>query len=140
MDYSERMLRAEISKIPDGEYHAEGWLDDDGKNRDRPLKVTVTVRIEGSDITIDLTGSADEVETGFNVPFEGSLLVACYYVVRTLLLDETAFEEFIPQNEGIFRPVKVIAPKGSIFNPNFPHSPPDRPSTAAFPVQTPSRR
>lgn len=122
MDYSERMLRAEIEKLPDGEYHSEGWLDDDGKNRDVPLKVNVTVRIEGSDITIDLTGSADEVETGYNVPFEGSLIVACNYIVRTLLLDEVAFEEFIPQNEGIFRPVKVIAPKGSIFNPNFPRA------------------
>jgi N-methylhydantoinase B/oxoprolinase/acetone carboxylase alpha subunit len=122
MDYSERMLRAEIEKLPDGEYHSEGWLDDDGKNRDVPLKVNVTVRIEGSDITIDLTGSADEVETGYNVPFEGSLIVACNYIVRTLLLDEVSFEEFIPQNEGIFRPVKVIAPKGSIFNPNFPRA------------------
>ena len=122
MDYSERMLRAEIEKLPDGEYHSEGWLDDDGKNRDVPLKVNVTVRIKGSDITIDLTGSADEVETGFNVPFEGSLVVACNYIVRTLLLDEVAFEEFVPQNEGIFRPVQVIAPKGSIFNPNFPRA------------------
>jgi N-methylhydantoinase B/oxoprolinase/acetone carboxylase alpha subunit len=122
MDYSERMLRAEIEKVPDGEYHAEGWLDDDGKNRDVPLKVNVTVRIEGSDITIDLTGSAPEVETGYNVPFQGSLIVACNYIVRTLLLDEVAFEEFIPQNEGIFRPVKVVAPKGTIFNPNFPRA------------------
>ena len=122
MDYSERMLRAEIEKLPDGEYHADGWLDDDGKNRDVPLKVNVTVRIQGSDITIDLTGSADEVETGFNVPFEGSLVVACNYIVRTLLLDEVAFEEFVPQNEGIFRPVHVVAPKGSIFNPNFPRA------------------
>ena len=122
MDYSERMLRAEIAKLPDGEYHSEGWLDDDGKNRDQPLKVNVTVRIEGSDITIDLTGSAPEVETGFNVPFEGSCIVACNYIVRTLLLDEVTFQEFVPQNEGIFRPVKVVAPKGTIFNPNFPRA------------------
>lgn len=122
MDYSERMLRAEIEKVPDGEYHAEGWLDDDGKNRDQHLKVNVTVRIQGSDVTIDLTGSAPEVETGFNVPFEGSLVVACNYIIRTLLLDEVTFEEFIPQNEGIFRPIKVIAPKGTIFNPNFPRA------------------
>ena len=122
MDYSEWMLRQEIEKIPDGDYHSEGWLDDDGKNRDQHLKVNVTVRIRGSDVTIDLTGSAPEVETGFNVPYEGSLLVSCYYIIRTLLLDEVAFEEFIPQNEGIFRPVKVIAPKGTIFNPNFPRA------------------
>ncbi len=122
MDYSERMLRAEIAKVPDGEYHAEGWLDDDGKNRDVPLKVNVTVRVSGSDITIDLAGSAAEVETGFNVPFEGSLVVACNYIIRTLLLDEVAYEEFIPQNEGIFRPITVEAPKGTIFNPNFPRA------------------
>ncbi|NKC13245.1 MAG: hydantoinase B/oxoprolinase family protein [Gammaproteobacteria bacterium] len=122
MDYSERMLRAEIEKLPDGEYHAQGWLDDDGKNRDQPLKVNVTVRVKGSDITIDLTGSAPEVETGFNVPYEGSLIVACNYIVRTLLLDEAVLEEFVPQNEGIFRPVQVIAPKGTIFNPNFPRA------------------
>lgn len=122
IDYSERMLRAEIEKVPDGEYHAEGWLDDDGKNHGVPLKVNVTVRINGSDVEIDLTGSAPEVETGYNVPFEGSLIVACNYIVRTLLLDEATLEEFIPQNEGIFKPVKVIAPKGSIFNPNFPRA------------------
>ncbi len=122
MDYSERRLRAEIEKVPDGDYHAESWLDDDGRNWGRRLKVNVTVRVRGSDVTIDLTGSADEVETAFNVPFEGSLLVACYYVIRTLMLDEAMSEEFIPQNEGMFRPVSVVAPKGSIFNPNFPRA------------------
>jgi N-methylhydantoinase B/oxoprolinase/acetone carboxylase alpha subunit len=122
MDYSEWRLRAEIEKIPDGAYYAESWLDDDGRNWGKPLKVAVTVRKGGSEITIDLTGSADEVETGYNVPFEGSLKVACYYIVRTLLLDEATIEEFVPQNEGMFRPVHVVAPKGCIFNPNFPRA------------------
>lgn len=122
MDYSERRLRAEIEKIPDGDYYAESWLDDDGRNWGKPLKVAVTVKKRGSEITIDLSGSADEVETGYNVPFEGSLKVACYYIVRTLLLDETTIQEFVPQNEGMFRPVHVVAPKGSIFNPNFPRA------------------
>jgi N-methylhydantoinase B len=122
MDYSERRLRAEIAKIPDGDYHAASWLDDDGRNWGRQLKVNVTVRKRGTEITIDLTGSADEVETGYNVPFEGSLHVACYYIVRTLLLDEFGSGEFIPQNQGMFRPVQVVAPKGSIFNPNFPRA------------------
>ena len=44
--------------------------------------------VEGDEITIDLTGSNPEVPTGYNVPFEGSLLVSCYYAVRTILLDE----------------------------------------------------
>ena len=48
--------------------------------------------------------------------------VACYYIVRTLMLDEVLSEEFITQNSGMFRPVTVVAPKGSIFNPNFPRA------------------
>jgi N-methylhydantoinase B/oxoprolinase/acetone carboxylase alpha subunit len=122
MDYSERRLRAELAKIPDGDYGAESWLDDDGRNWNKPLKVKVTVKKRGSDVTIDLTGSSPEVETGYNVPFEGSVQVGCFYIIRTLMLDEVTNGEFIPQNQGMFRPVHVEAPKGSIFNPNFPRA------------------
>ena len=78
--------------------------------------------VKGDEIMIDLTGSHPEVQTGYNVPFEGTLLVAAYFVVRTILLDEATFPEHVPQNEGIFRPVKVVAPKGTIYNPNFPRA------------------
>ena len=123
MDYSERMLRAEIAKIPDGTYGpVVGWLDDDARNRDVPLRVETRVIVEGDSITIDLTGSNLEVPTGYNVPFEGTLLVAAYFVVRTILLDEATAPVQVPQNDGIFRPVQVIAPKGTIFNPNFPRA------------------
>ena len=123
MDYSERMLRAEIEKIPDGVYTAPtAWLDDDARNRGVQLRVETSIIVEGDSITIDLTGSNAEVPTGFNVPFEGSLLVAAYYVIRTLLLDEVLIAEHVPQNDGIFRPVTVIAPKGTIYNPRFPRA------------------
>ena len=122
MDYSERRLREAISEIPDGDYVSESWLDNDGRNFDVPLKVRVTVKIQGDGVTIDLTGSADETATAFNVPFEGSLKVACYYAVRTLLLDQAVLEDFVPQNDGMFRPVNVEAPLGSIFNPRFPRA------------------
>jgi N-methylhydantoinase B/oxoprolinase/acetone carboxylase alpha subunit len=123
MDYSEGMLREQIAKIPDGEYVAPtAWLDDDARNRGRRLRVETKVVVQDDSITIDLTGSEAEVPTGFNVPFEGSLLVGAYYAVRTLLLDETTFPEHVPQNDGVFRPVEVIAPKGTIFNPNFPRA------------------
>jgi N-methylhydantoinase B len=123
MDYSERMLRKEISKIPDGEYAAPtAWLDDDARNRGTRLRVETKVVVEGDGITIDVTGSNAEVPTGYNVPFEGSLLVGAYYAVRTLLLDEVTYPDFVPQNDGVFRPVNVIAPKGTIYNPNFPRA------------------
>ena len=120
MDYTERVLRQRIAEIPDGEYRAEGFLDDDGRNRDVRLPVKVCVRVQGDGIEIDLTGSADQVETGFNVPFEGSTKVACFCAIRSLLLDAETSEIKVPSNQGSFRPINVIAPKGSIYNPNFP--------------------
>ena len=120
MDYTERVLRERIAAIPDGEYHAEGFLDDDGKNRGVRLPIKVCVRVNGDGIEIDLTGSADQVETAFNVPFEGSTKVACFCAIRSLLLDAETSEIKVPSNQGSFRPINVIAPKGSIYNPIFP--------------------
>ena len=86
------------------------------------LRVETKVIVDGDHITIDLTGSNAEVPTGYNVPFEGSLLVGAYFAIRTLLLDQDRLDEPVPQNDGIFRCVSVVAPKGSIFNPNFPRA------------------
>ena len=120
MDYTERVLRQRIAAIPDGEYRAEGFLDDDGKNRDVRLPIKVCVRVKGDDIEVDLTGSSKQVETAFNVPFEGSTKVACFCAIRSLLLDAVTSDVKVPSNQGSFRPVKVIAPKGSIYNPIYP--------------------
>lgn len=121
MDYSEEMLRKEIEKIPDGVYKAPtGWLDDDGKNYGERLRIETKVIVEGNNLTVDLTGSSPQVETAYNVPFSGSTLPATYTIIRAILLDEAISEVFIPQNSGIFRPINVIAPLGSIWNPKFP--------------------
>jgi 5-oxoprolinase (ATP-hydrolysing) len=122
-DYSEEMLRREIEKVPDGVYEAPVALfDNDGQTLDRPLPIHTKVIIEGSNLTVDLEGTHPEVPTGINVPFEGSTQMAAYFTARSIFMDEATYEEFIPQNEGMFRPVKVKAPKGSLFNPNFPRS------------------
>ncbi len=121
--YSERMLRQEIAKVPDGVYGPEeGWLDDDGRNRETQLPVRVKVIVEGDELTIDLTGSSDEVPTGYNCPYEGTTVSAMTFIARMIFLDEEAYPVFVPQNEGMLRPIKVIAPKGSIFNPNYPRA------------------
>jgi 5-oxoprolinase (ATP-hydrolysing) len=123
MDYSEQMLRREIAKVPDGEYETDvGYLDDDGENRGKKLPVKVKVIIEGDEITYDLTGSSDEVPTGYNAPFEGTTVSAMSFITRMLFLDEVTQPVYVPQNEGMMKPINVIAPKGSIFNPNFPRS------------------
>jgi len=123
MDYSERMLRQEIAGIPDGEYETDvGYLDDDGVNRNVKLPVKVKVVKQGDEIIYDLTGSSAEVPTGYNVPFEGTTFSSMAFITRMIFLDEVIYPTFVPQNEGMTRPLRVIAPKGSIFNPNFPRS------------------
>ena len=117
MDYAETMLRKRIAAIPDGEYRAEGYLDDDGRNRGKRLPVKVCVRVIGDSIEVDLTGSADQTQTAYNVPFEGSTKVAAYAAFRKLLLDAATSETRVPSNQGSFRPISVTAPRGSIFNP-----------------------
>jgi 5-oxoprolinase (ATP-hydrolysing) len=122
-DYSERMLRSEIEKLPDGEYTAPVALfDNDGQTLDRPLPIHTKVIVEGSNLIVDLEGTHPEVPTGINVPFQGSTQMAAYFTVRSIFMDEATYHEFIPQNEGMFRPITVRAPKGSLFNPTFPRS------------------
>ncbi|ASN51183.1 hydantoinase B/oxoprolinase family protein [Sinomonas sp. R1AF57] len=121
IDYSEKMLRAEIAKVPDGVYETEvGYLDDDGKNYGEKLPIKVKVIIEGDEITYDLTGSSPQVPTAYNCPFEGTTVSAFTFITRMIFLDEVAHKVFVPQNEGMLKPVKVIAPEGTIFNPTYP--------------------
>ncbi|MFJ4441036.1 hydantoinase B/oxoprolinase family protein [Pseudomonas sp. NPDC089422] len=120
IDYAETIMRQQIAQIPDGDYRAEGYLDDDGRNRERRLPVVVTVKVRGDALEVDLTGSAAQTETAYNVPFEGSCKVAAYAAFRKLLLDAATLPSPVPSNEGSFRPISVVAPLGTIFNPVFP--------------------
>ncbi|MBI5446437.1 MAG: hydantoinase B/oxoprolinase family protein [Deltaproteobacteria bacterium] len=107
--HSERMIRHAIAAIPDGVYTAEDYLDDNGIDHDRPVPVKVTITVEGDEITIDFTGSAPE-QRG---PMNGlliSTLAAARVGVKALTVPE------LPGNEGFNRPIKVVAPEGSIFN------------------------
>jgi 5-oxoprolinase (ATP-hydrolysing) len=121
IDYSERMLRQEIAKIPDGVYETEvGYLDDDGRNYGKKLPIAVKVIVQGDEITYDLTGSSEQVPTAYNCAFEGTTVSAFTFITRMMFLDEVAFPVFVPQNEGMLKPLKVIAPEGTIFNPKYP--------------------
>lgn len=120
IDYLERLLRTEVAKIPDGEYHAEGWLDDDGITRGVPERIGVKVIVAGDEITVDLTDSPAQRPNSLNTPFGGSTCVGVYSLFRTLLLDAALTEQYIPSNSGAFRPITVVAPEGTIFNPKFP--------------------
>lgn len=122
-DNSERLMRAQIAKLKDGTYTATGHVDgflgsDDPALKNLPVKVTVTVA--GSDLTIDLAGTAPQVAGhAINMPFVGTVDVAIWLTLRSILLDTEVFGN-IPQNDGLYRPIKITAPRGCIANPVFP--------------------
>jgi N-methylhydantoinase B len=110
---AEILTRNAIAKIPDGRYHFADYLDNDGINLDRRIKIEATVTIHGSDLTVDLTGSDPQVSGPLNcVP--ASTLAAIYYVIK-VVIDPT-----IPNNAGCYRPIEVILPEGSIVNARPP--------------------
>jgi len=123
LDYSERLMRAAIERLPDGDYRAttyiDGYLDDaDAARKDLPISVTITVR--GSELTVDLAGTAPQVvDRPINMPFEGTVDVAIWLTLRSILLDSAVYGH-IPQNSGLTRPITIVAPLGTLANPIFP--------------------
>ena len=112
LDYTERFTRAEIAKLPKGTWRFVDYLDGDGIDPG-PIKFVATVTIAEQDLTIDFTGTAPQVRGAINCvyPFTLSTALAC---VRSIV------DLSIPNNSGYFRPIKVIAPEGTIVNPRRP--------------------
>lgn len=114
IEYSNRRMAATIEAMPDGIFRGSGWIDSDGYSAfDIPINVAVT--ISGSRATVDFEGTGPQAEGGMN----GSR-------ATTLTSGRVPFLYFadadIPQNQGCFEPIEVIAPAGSIANPRFPAS------------------
>jgi N-methylhydantoinase B len=122
MDYSDRMLRREIERLPDGTYSAEGRLDgfvDDPDPGHKNLLIAVAVTIDGSEVTVDLTGTSPQIEKPINMPFEGTVDIAVWMTLRSILLD-SATHDPVPTNSGLFRAISITAPEGCLANPRFP--------------------
>jgi N-methylhydantoinase B len=111
-NYAELVMRAEIESLPDGCYTFTDFIDGLGKDPEAiALKVKIT--IEGNGITVDWTGTSPQVKGAINAP--GPFIYSATYLALRCLV-QTA----IPNAEGYMRPIKVIAPPGSIVNPDFP--------------------
>ncbi|TAK13717.1 MAG: hydantoinase B/oxoprolinase family protein [Acidobacteria bacterium] len=107
-DYTERVVRAAIAKIPPGVYEFEDALDDDGFGSG-PVAIRARITVKGGRATIDFTGSAPQVTGSVNANF-AITLSACLYAFRCLV------DEDVLYNAGVARPLTVIAPAGSIVN------------------------
>ena len=111
--HSEREMRAAIRTVPSGRYEAEDFYDDFGRDT-APLRVRVAVIVDDDEITVDFTGSSEQTASGINSPFNYTLAYT-WHTVKSALVQST-----IPQNAGTMRPIRAVAPEGSLFNPRPP--------------------
>jgi N-methylhydantoinase B len=109
----EDLARAAVAEIPDGEYLAEGFLDNDGVDLARQLTVAVTVRVTGDEVEFDLTGT-DAAALG---PLNANRNIT-ESELRLAFKTLTTPKE--PANEGHFRPIRVVVPEGSLLNAQRP--------------------
>jgi len=107
MDYGERKARAGIAAIPDGRYAFRRQFDT--SLWPELLDLAVAVEVRGEEITFDFTGCPPQNRTGMNMVFT-ALQAIVYYVVKTLIDADT------PANAGFHRPVRIIAPPGTVVN------------------------
>jgi N-methylhydantoinase B/oxoprolinase/acetone carboxylase alpha subunit len=111
-DYTARVVAAAIGTIPDGRYAFEDALDDDGFGSG-PVKIAVTIAVDGPRAILDFTGSAPQVDGSVNANY-AMTLSACLYAFRCLVPGSVLY------NAGVGRPLTVIAPEGTIVNARRP--------------------
>jgi N-methylhydantoinase B len=117
---AEMRMRDIIRSLPDGRYQATGYLDGYEDTGEVDIPICVTIEIKGDEISVDLTGSAPQLDHApINMPFYGTTDMAVLLTLRMLLLPETVYPN-LPHNAGMFRPISIYAPAGTIVNPNFP--------------------
>jgi N-methylhydantoinase B len=114
LDYSERLVRAELRKMPAGTFVAEDWLDADGVTATpRRIAVELEFNPEAGSIRVDFAGSSAQVAGSVNA-VRAITLSACFYVLRCLLTDDA------PATAGILRPLRLETPPGSIVDADPP--------------------
>jgi N-methylhydantoinase B len=113
MDYSERLTRHCLSELPDGEATFTDWIDDDQIDVGKPIPLVCTVRKRGDAMEVDWTGSAPQVKGAINNTWSYTAAMSFTAVKSVLSIN-------MPNNDGVFRPIKVIAPPGTITHGKLP--------------------
>ena len=112
LDTSERAMWAMISRVPDGRYQFEDFMDDDGLV-DEPIRIHAAIEIRGEEMVVDLSGSGPQALGPINATLASSGSAVSYAVMACA-------DEPIPANAGCYRPVTVIAPEGLVVNARHP--------------------
>jgi len=108
---TEKSMREEIEKIPDGIYLSKGIIEQMKGKTD--IVIQAKVEIRGSDIIVDLEGSSDQVDWGGNVVFN-------FTYAYVFMAVKSMFAPDVPNNDGCARPIRLSAPEGSVVNCKFP--------------------
>jgi N-methylhydantoinase B len=111
-DYADRLMRAALRNVKPGTYTAEDFLDDDGFGTG-PILLRVAIKIGGGRALVDFSGSSPQVRGSVNANYAVTLS-ATFYVMKCLAA------EAVPANEGLMRPIRLIAPEGTIVNALLP--------------------
>jgi N-methylhydantoinase B len=111
--HAERLTRAAIRLLPEGRFSFEDWIDDDGVDFGKPIRLHVTFEKRGDTLHADWSGSAPQVKGAINGTL-GWTKAATYCAVKCILPQD------IPNNEGVFRAIEVLALPGTITNMQLP--------------------
>ena len=114
LEHSERLMRALLRSLPEGEFRAEDYLDNDGITAE-PVKICIAVRTDPAheSLHVDFTGSAPQVSGSLNA-VAAITWSAVFYVLRCLLPEEAA------PTAGLMRPVRLVIPEGTVVNARPP--------------------
>ncbi len=108
-NHAERLTRAAIAELPDGEWSFEDFVDDDGIDRGVPIRLKCTITKRGESIRVDWDGTSPQVKGAINCTLSFTKAVS-YAAIRSVLPGEIA------TNDGMFRVIEVSAPEGTIAN------------------------
>ena len=109
LDRSERAMRRAIEAAADGSYSDEIQID----GFEEPLTICCTVKISGSDLSVDFAGTSPQINRPINSVLNYTLAYSAYAV-------KCAFDPVTPNNDGSFRPITITAPEGCLLNPQRP--------------------
>lgn len=112
LDAVERAVRLDLADLPDGAGEADGYLDDDGAGGP-PTRIHVRLTKHGDSLTVDLSGSAQQVRGAMNVPW-ASTRASVVYAIRALT------DPGQVTNDGILRTIEITCPRGTVLNPEPP--------------------
>ncbi|RXZ81908.1 hydantoinase B/oxoprolinase family protein [Paenibacillaceae bacterium] len=118
LEQGEQRARQVIAAIPDGSYAFADYLDDDMVS-DIPIRLALTLTVKGTDMILDFTKCDSQVSTAFNLVTNGK---PHSFMLQGLINYIISTDPYIPVNGGIIAPISVIAPSGSIVNPEYPAS------------------